>query len=161
MAISNIGYMSAFSSNLMQKQQSLNKMVSAIKSGNLNTAQNCYISAGLPPMAPSNTSPLGRLYNALLNDDLAGAQKAAIDMKFKGITKVTAKPTPIIAPSVTTKPKTLPKVLPITSNTKTTPAQSKALATLIAKGGGLYSTYPLTQKSSLFSLLGNKIDTSA
>jgi len=31
MAISNIGYMNAFSSNLMQKQQSLNKMVSAIK----------------------------------------------------------------------------------------------------------------------------------
>ena len=110
-------------------------------------------------MAPSNTSPLGRLYNALLNDDLAGAQRAAIDMKFKGITKVTAKPTPSIAPSVTTKPKVLPKVLPITSNTKTTPAQSKALATLIAKGG-LYGTYPLTQKSSLFSLLGNKIDTS-
>ncbi len=82
MAISNIGQ-SAYASGLQQKQQNMNNMFAALKSGDIVSAQKAYASSGLPPMATSNNSPLGRLYQALRQENLADAQKAALDMQGK------------------------------------------------------------------------------
>lgn len=82
MAVNSIGQ-STYASGLQQKQQNMNNMFAALKSGDMAAAQKAYASSGMPPMAANNTSPLGRLYNALRNEDLAGAQKAALDMQGK------------------------------------------------------------------------------
>jgi hypothetical protein len=82
MAISNIGQ-SAYASGLQQKQQNMSNMFAALKSGDMVSAQKAYASSGLPPMAANNNSPLGRLYQALRQENLADAQKAALDMQGK------------------------------------------------------------------------------
>ena len=74
---------STYASGLQQKQQNMNNMFAALKSGDMAAAQKAYASSGMPPMAVNNTSPLGRLYQALRHEDLAGAQKAALDMQGK------------------------------------------------------------------------------
>lgn len=58
-------------------------MYSALEAGDLAKAQSAYSSSGLPAMATKNTTSLGRLFNALRNGDLPGAQKAALDMQGK------------------------------------------------------------------------------
>ena len=87
MTINNISAQSSYASGLQQKQQTMNNLFSALKAGDLATAQKAYAAAGLPAMAKTNTSPLGRLFQALSKDDLAGAQKAALDMQPKGPAK--------------------------------------------------------------------------
>jgi hypothetical protein len=82
MAVNTIGQ-STYASGLQQKQQNMNNMFSALKSGDMASAQKAYAASGLPPQATNNTSPLGRLYQALRHEDLAGAQKAALDMQGK------------------------------------------------------------------------------
>ena len=82
MTVNTIGQ-STYASGLKQKQQNMNNMFTALKSGDLAAAQKAYASSGMPPMAANNTSPLGRLYQALRHEDLAGAQKAALDMQGK------------------------------------------------------------------------------
>ena len=82
MAVNTIGQ-STYASGLQQKQQNMNNMFSALKSSDMVSAQKAYAASGLPPQATNNTSPLGRLYQALRHEDLAGAQKAALDMQGK------------------------------------------------------------------------------
>lgn len=82
MTVNTIGQ-STYASGLQQKQQNMNSMFAALKSGDMAAAQKAYASSGMPPMAANNTSPLGRLYQALRHEDLAGAQKAALDMQGK------------------------------------------------------------------------------
>ena len=82
MAVNTIGQ-SAYASGLQQKQQNMNNMFAALKSGDIVSAQKAYASSGLPPMAANNNSPLGRLYQALRNENLGDAQKAALDMQGK------------------------------------------------------------------------------
>ena len=100
MTVNTIGQ-STYASGLQQKQQNMNNMFAALKSGDLVTAQKAYASSGMPPMATNNNSPLGRLYQALRHEDLAGAQKAALDMQGKNgkNTSAAAHPT-AITPSV-------------------------------------------------------------
>ena len=81
MSAINLSTASVYSSALQQKSQNMNNMFSALKAGDLAKAQEAYASSGLPPMAANNTSPLGRLYNALRHDDLKSAQQAALDMQ--------------------------------------------------------------------------------
>lgn len=69
MTVNTIGQ-SAYASGLQQKQQNMNNMFAAIKTGDMVAAQKAYASSGMPPMAANNTSPLGRLYQALRNEDL-------------------------------------------------------------------------------------------
>jgi len=80
MTVNTIGQ-STYASGLQQKQQNMNNMFAALKSGDMAAAQKAYASSGMPAMAANNTSPLGRLYQALRHEDLAGAQKAALDMQ--------------------------------------------------------------------------------
>ena len=89
-------------------------------------------------MAKNNTSPLGRLYQALRTEDLASAQKAALEMQPKTSGKNTTS---------TTAPK------PATSTQ--TPAQ-KAQAALVNANLSL-------QESSVFALMGigNNVNTVA
>ena len=82
MTVNTIGQ-STYASGLQQKQQNMNNLFAALKSGDMAAAQKAYASSGMPPMAANNTSPLGRLYQALRHEDLAGAQKAALDMQGK------------------------------------------------------------------------------
>lgn len=82
MAVNTIGQ-SAYASGLQQKQQNMNNMFAALKSGDMVSAQKAYASSGLPPMAANNNSPLGRLYQALRHENLGDAQKAALDMQSK------------------------------------------------------------------------------
>ncbi len=82
MTVNTIGQ-STYASGLQQKQQQTNNMFAALKSGDMASAQKAYAASGMPPMAANNTSPLGRLYQALRHEDLAGAQKAAQDMQGK------------------------------------------------------------------------------
>ena len=82
MTVNSIGQ-STYTSGLQQKQQNMNNMFAALKSGDMTAAQKAYAASGMPPMAANNTSPLGRLYQALRHEDLAGARKAALDMQGK------------------------------------------------------------------------------
>jgi hypothetical protein len=82
MAINNIGQ-SAYANGLQQKQQNMSNMFAALKSGDMVSAQKAYASSGLPPMATNNSSPLGRLYQALRQENLGDAQKAALAMQGK------------------------------------------------------------------------------
>lgn len=82
MTVNTVGQ-STYASGLQQKQQQINNIYTALKSGDMASAQKAYAASGMPPMAANNTSPLGRLYQALRHEDLAGAQKAAQDMQGK------------------------------------------------------------------------------
>ena len=77
-----------------QKNQNANNLFSALESGDLAKAKEAYSRSGLPAMGPKNTSPLGRLFNALKNDDLLGAQKAGLEMQRKKAKPETV-PTPV------------------------------------------------------------------
>lgn len=68
----------------------MNNLFSALKAGDLAKAQKAYASSGLPPMGANNTSPLGRLYTALRNEDLKSAQQAALDMQGRKSNKNTS-----------------------------------------------------------------------
>lgn len=83
MSISNISTQNTYAVALRQKQQNWNNLFSALKTGDLASAQKAYSSSGLPPMAKSNTTALGRLYQALNSGDLAGAQNAALELQPK------------------------------------------------------------------------------
>lgn len=85
----NVNTSSVYSSALQQKNQSMSNLFSALKTGDMTKAQEAYASSGLPPMGANNTSPLGRLYNALRNEDLKSAQQAALDMQGRKATKDT------------------------------------------------------------------------
>lgn len=88
MAVNSIGQ-NTYASGLQQKQQNMNNMFAALKSGDMAAAQKAYASSGMPSMAANNTSPLGRLYNALKNEDLKSAQQAALDMQGRSNSKST------------------------------------------------------------------------
>ena len=121
---------STYANGLQQKQQNMNNMFAALKSGDLAAAQKAYASSGMPPMAVNNTSPLGRLYNALRGEDLAGAQKASLDMQGKSGQKASA--------SANSKPSS--------DSTPLTPAQKTAAA--------LAQASLKTQQSSILAMLG-------
>ncbi len=160
MAITNISNVSSYSSNLLQKQQNMNNMFSALKSGDIASAQKCYASSGLPPMGANNSSPLGRLYQALRKEDLAGAQQAALDMQ----SKVSAKLTPQTATGDTTAPNTnnvspAQKAASMLANAKITAQQSSVFA-MLGVGGNSDSTNSSNQLPGLMAMLGNTVDTS-
>jgi hypothetical protein len=129
MTVNTIGQ-STYASGLQQKQQNMNNMFAALKSGDMATAQKAYASSGMPPMATNNTSPLGRLYQALRHEDLAGAQKAALDMQGKN-----GKNTSAAANSSSSS-----------ASTPTTPAQKAAAA--------LAQASLKAQQSSVLAMLG-------
>ena len=93
MTVNSIGQ-NTYTSGLQQKQQNMNNMFAALKSGDMTTAQKAYASSGMPAMAANNTSPLGRLYNALRNEDLESAQQAALDIQGHSKSKGTVTTTP-------------------------------------------------------------------
>jgi len=126
MAINTVGQ-STYATGLQQKQQNMNNLFAALKSGDMASAQKAYASSGMPPLAAHNTSPLGRLYQALRNEDLAGAQKAAQDMQGKNGKSA----------SMSTS---------ATTNSKSTPTQQAAAA--------LVQANIKAQQSSVLSLLG-------
>ena len=82
MAVNTIGQ-NTYANGLQQKQQNMNNLFAALKSGDMASAQKAYAASGMPPLAANNTSPMGRLYQALRNEDLASAQKAASEMQGK------------------------------------------------------------------------------
>ena len=129
MTVNTIGQ-STYANGLQKKQQNMNNMFTALKSGDMASAQKAYASSGMPPMAANNTSPLGRLYQALRNEDLSGAQKAALDMQGKS-GKNTAPPTsgPVTA-----------------SKSRATPVQQTAAA--------LAQASIKAQQSSVLAMLG-------
>jgi hypothetical protein len=129
MTVNTVGQ-SSYTSGLQQKQQNMNNMFAALKSGDMAAAQKAYASSGMPPMATHNTSPLGRLYQALRQEDLAGAQKAALDMQGKNGKNASA-----TASST-----------PTSASTPTTPAQKAAAA--------LAQASLKSQQSSLLTMLG-------
>ena len=63
-----------------QRQQDFKSMMSALKSGDLNAAQQAYSSLTQGRGTPPANSPLAQIGQALQNGDLAGAQKAAQSM---------------------------------------------------------------------------------
>jgi hypothetical protein len=129
MTVNTIGQ-STYASGLQQKQQNMNNMFAALKSGDLSAAQKAYASSGMPPMAANNSSPLGRLYQALRHEDLAGAQKAALDMQGKNGKSVN----------------TAANSTAISASTPTTPAQKAAAA--------LAQANLKAQQSSVLAMLG-------
>ena len=132
MTVNTIGQ-STYASGLQQKQQNMNNMFAALKSGDMAAAQKAYASSGMPPMATNNTSPLGRLYQALRHEDLAGAQKAALDMQGKNGKSASAAASPN----------------PSNAITPTTPAQKTAAA--------LAQASLKAQQSSVLAMLGQGI----
>jgi hypothetical protein len=126
MTVNTIGQ-STYASGLQQKQQNMNNMFAALKSGDMAAAQKAYASSGMPPMAAANTSPLGRLYQALRHEDLAGAQKAALDMQGKNGKSASTAANPNVS-------------------TPTTPAQKAAAA--------LAQASLKAQQSSVLAILG-------
>jgi hypothetical protein len=138
MSIHNISTQGTYAANFQLKQQNWNKLFSALKAGDLATAQNAYAALGLPPIAKSNASPMGRMYQALHSEDLAAAQKAALDMQPKNSNKAMSSTAP--------------------ASTSSTPpsVQSNAAAALV-------SASKTAQQSSLlkFMGLGNHVNTAA
>ncbi len=86
----NVHATSAYASALQQKTQGMNNLFSALKAGDMTKAQEAYAASGLPVMGANNTSPLGRLYNALRNEDLRSAQQASLDMQGRKTSKDTS-----------------------------------------------------------------------
>ena len=102
----NLNTSSVYATALQQKTQSMNTLFSALKAGDLPKAQEAYAASGLPPMGANNTSPLGRLYNALSHEDLKSAQQAALDMQGRKASKSTnAGSTNTTSPTIETDPK--------------------------------------------------------
>jgi len=131
MSINNIAAQSTYATGLQQKQQNMNNLFSALKAGDMASAQKAYAASGLPVMAKNNTSPLGRLYQALRSEDLAAAQKAALDMQPKNGAKGTS----------------TAKTPSSSTSSKTTTAAQKAAAALA-------SANITAQQSSVFALMG-------
>lgn len=129
MAVNTIGQ-NTYANGLQQKQQNMNNLFAALKSGDMASAQKAYAASGMPPMAANNTSPMGRLYQALRNEDLAGAQKAALEMQGKN-----GKSTNASANSTASN-----------ASTTTTPAQKAAAA--------LAQATLKAQQSSVLAMLG-------
>ena len=138
MSIHNISTQGSYAANFQLKQQNWNKLFSALKAGDLATAQNAYAALGLPPIAKSNTSPMGRMYQALHSEDLVAAQKAALDMQPHNSSKAMAPTAPTIKSSTPSS------------------VQSNAAAALV-------SASQTAQQSSLlkFMGLGNHVNTAA
>jgi hypothetical protein len=131
MSINNIAAQGSYATGLQQKQQNMNNLFCALKAGDMASAQKAYAVSELPVMAKNNTSPLGRMYQALRSQDLAGAQKAALEMQPKNYGKGTSTAS---TPSVSN------------ASTKTTAAQKAAAA--------LASANITAQQSSVFALMG-------
>jgi len=70
-----------YSTALQQKSRGIQDIFSALDAGDLKSAQTAYAASGLPAMIAKNSSPLGRLFNALRNEDLKNAQQASLDMQ--------------------------------------------------------------------------------
>ena len=138
MSVHNISTQGSYAANFQLKQQNWNKLFSALKAGDLATAQNAYAALGLPPIAKSNTSPMGRMYQALHSEDLAAAQKAALDMQPQNSSKAMSPNAP-------------------TSNAST-PSSVQRNA-----GAALVNASQTAQQSSLlkFMGLGNHVNTAA
>jgi hypothetical protein len=105
----NLNTSNVYSTALQQKTQGMNNLFSALKAGDLAKAQEAYASSGLPPMGAHNTSPLGRLYTALRNEDLKSAQQAALDMQGHKATKDTSTSTTTNSNTKATSTDTNPK----------------------------------------------------
>lgn len=83
MAINSISAQNTYSDSLAKLQQGYSKIFDALKAGDLAAAKAAYTASGLPPMAPSNATALGRLYQALQSKDISAAQSAANELNFK------------------------------------------------------------------------------
>ena len=160
MTISNITSQGTYASGLMQKQQSMNNMFTALKSGDIATAQKAYASTGLPQMAPNNTSLLGRLYQALTKADLPGAQQAAMDMQHKSGSKADFKS--LTSPSTTSAENTAStqKAASILANASIAGQKSSVFAMLGGNSNPTTSS-STSQQSGFLTMLGINIDTNA
>ena len=138
MAINNIGTQGVYSTGLQQTQQGLKNLFAALKSGDMPAAQKAYKQANLPVLSQKNTTPLGRLYQALRNEDLAGAQKAGAAMQPKASQS-----------SATVKLATSP-VVASSSTTTTTAAALKAAALELS------NAYNANSRTSLLEGLGTQ-----
>ena len=138
MAINNIGTQGVYSTGLQQTQQGLKNLFAALKSGDMPAAQKAYKQANLPVLSQKNTTPLGRLYQALRNEDLAGAQKAGAEMQPKASQS-----------SATVKLATSP-VVASSSTTTTTAAALKAAALELS------NAYNANSRTSLLEGLGTQ-----
>ena len=138
MAINNVGMQGVYSTGLQQTQQGLKNLFAALKSGDMPAAQKAYKQANLPVLSQKNTTPLGRLYQALRNEDLAGAQKAGAEMQPKASQS-----------SATVKLATSP-VVASSSTTTTTAAALKAAALELS------NAYNANSRTSLLEGLGTQ-----
>lgn len=138
MAINNVGTQGVYSTGLQQTQQGLRNLFAALKSGDMPAAQKAYKQANLPVLSQKNTTPLGRLYQALRNEDLAGAQKAGAAMQPKASQS-----------SATVKLATSP-VVASSSTTTTTAAALKAAALELS------NAYNANSRTSLLEGLGTQ-----
>ena len=138
MAINNIRTQGVYSTGLQQTQQGLRNLFAALKSGDMPAAQKAYKQANLPVLSQKNTTPLGRLYQALRNEDLAGAQKAGAAMQPKASQS-----------SATVKLATSP-VVASSSTTTTTAAALKAAALELS------NAYNANSRTSLLEGLGTQ-----
>lgn len=138
MAINNVGTQGVYSTGLQQTQQGLRNLFAALKSGDMPAAQKAYKQANLPVLSQKNTTPLGRLYQALRNEDLAGAQKAGAEMQPKASQS-----------SATVKLATSP-VVASSSTTTTTAAALKAAALELS------NAYNANSRTSLLEGLGTQ-----
>jgi len=127
-----------YSTGLQQTQQGLRNLFAALKSGDMPAAQKAYKQANLPVLSQKNTTPLGRLYQALRNEDLAGAQKAGAAMQPKASQS-----------SATVKLATSP-VVASSSTTTTTAAALKAAALELS------NAYNANSRTSLLEGLGTQ-----
>ena len=127
-----------YSTGLQQTQQGLRNLFAALKSGDMPAAQKAYKQANLPVLSQKNTTPLGRLYQALRNEDLAGAQKAGAEMQPKASQS-----------SATVKLATSP-VVASSSTTTTTAAALKAAALELS------NAYNTNSRTSLLEGLGTQ-----
>ncbi len=127
-----------YSTGLQQTQQGLRNLFAALKSGDMPAAQKAYKQANLPVLSQKNTTPLGRLYQALRNEDLAGAQKAGAEMQPKASQS-----------SATVKLATSP-VVASSSTTTTTAAALKAAALELS------NAYNANSRTSLLEGLGTQ-----
>ena len=85
-------------SNWQQKRQDFNQLASAIKSGDLGSAQKAYATlAAKSPDAASGNSPLATLGKALQAGDISAAQQALSSMKTGGHHHQQAAAAPAIA----------------------------------------------------------------
>jgi hypothetical protein len=160
MTISNITNQGTYASGLLQKQQSMNNMFAALKSGDIATAQKLYTSTGLPQVISNNTSPLGRLYQALIKADLPGAQQAALDMQHKGGAKSGVKSTTSPSTTYGENNTSAQKAASILANANIEAQKSSVFAMLNANSN-LTTAGSTSQQSGFLTMLGANIDTNA